>query len=641
MSNFVKTERVNYYNKDFATISSNLIAYAKSYFPYAGTDFTPASPSMMFVEMAAYVGDLLSYYLDKQIQETFITTATERENIVQIANLLGYSHKNITPASVTLTVKQIIPATGEARSDPDYRYALRIEAGAIIRAAVGSGVSFRTLYDIDFNNARIENVFEIGSDSLPTYYILAIDVPAVASFLNTETFSFGLDTPPNSRIVLSGVDVIDVLDVVDSNGNVWYEVPYLSQQTVLRGVRNDSDSNNTLSQHSSETPYLLESVIVDKKFIKRVRSDNYTELIFGSGVTNGNDLALYPNQENLNASFYSNNINNMMVDPNNFMYFNSTGQIPRDITLTVRYYYGGGYTSNVAANTITDIVSLTYIPINESILVQPILNLVKSSLVFNNIGPALGGRGAETDEEIRQNAMAFFNAQNRCVTAQDYTVRTLSLPQKFGNIAKSLAVREDYANVPLQWVGNDVSIAKGNLIDGESRPVTNNTPLNVNLYCLSYDSNKNFVQLNDATLINLKSYLDIYRMMTDSITIKKTAIINIGIDFEIIVSRNYNGNDVLLKCILELTKYFDNDNMQINKPIYMSDIYTALSLIDGVQSVKNVSIYNKSGGIYSNNVYPINDRALVDGIIYPAKEIKSIFEVKDPKLDIKGKIGSY
>lgn len=620
MADIIQNNRVNYYNKDFSKIREDLINYAKAYFPLSGNDFSPASPGVMFIELVSYIGDLLSFYIDKQIQETFINTATERENIIQIANMLGYNHKNVSPANVTLSFFQLVPAdvTGSA----DLNYALKINAGSLVQSTDENRVTFRILEDVNFkltgsSDAEID-IYQT-SGTTPTYYLLKQKVRASAGELFTEDFYFSANTAPNPSIRINRTDIIEILDVIDNTGNEWYEVPHLAQQTIMKTNRNDALSTNDLYVYEAETPYLLEYLVTNKKFIKRTTSDNYTELIFGAGVSANADNEIFANQENVNEGFFTQNINNMSVDPTNFVYLKATGEVPRDKTLTVRYYAGGGYTGNVAQDTITEIETLNFAPMNESILDVNVLQFVKNSVTVTNEEPAQGGRGEETNDEIKQNALAFFNAQNRCVTANDYMIRTLSLPQKFGSVAKVFVKKED-----------EITVA--------SAPPPSN-PLSINLYCLAYDSNKNFTLLNDATKYNLVKYLNFYRMITDVINIKNTYIINIGVQFQIVVLNNYNQNEVLARCILKLKEYFDNDKMQINKPIIFSEIYNLISLVNGVQSVVSVDITNKFGGSYSNSKYKIGD-ATRNGILYPAKDA-SIFEVKFPDVDIEGRVVNY
>lgn len=618
------SRHIDYYGKDFSILKTNLVNYAKSYFPYSGNDFTVASPALMFLETVAYVGDLLSFYIDRQIQETFMQTAVEKENVIQLANLLGYTHKNTSAATVTLNCYQLLPRDSSIVGDaPDFSYALKINEGSMIKTNDGSNVSFRTLSDVSFKVTGSSDteisIYEIVANQ-PNYYLIKKQVRASSGILSSETFYFTDDTPANVSIKINNTNVINILDITDSNGNTWYEVPYLAQQTILETIKNDTSATSDLSYYENETPYLLNLIVTNKKFIRRVNFDNTTEIIFGSGVSSTADNSIIPNQENVNQGFETQNINNRNLDPTNFLYLQANGEVPKNLTLTVRYYHGGGFQANVSQNTISDISDLLLGSINETGLNQSLLKVCKNSIYFSNNEPAVGGRGEESIEEIRQNATAFFNAQNRCVTAQDYMIRALSLPQKLGSISKVFVKKDDQIST------------KGNKIEN---------PLAINLYCLAYDPSKKVSKLNLATKINLQRYLDFYRIATDAINIKDAYIINIGVKFSIVVLKDYNQNETLLKCILELKKFFNTDNMQINKPIIHSDIFTLISLVPGVQSVVSIKLENKSSSAsgYSGIIYN-TDSATRGGILYPAMD-PSIFEIKFPDSDIEGLVVNY
>jgi len=645
--------RINYYNKDFSKIREDLFNYAKTYFPTTGNDFSPASPGTMFIEMTAYVGDLLSFYIDKQIQETYIQTATERENIIQIANMLGYTHKNITPAATQLSLYQLVPGTGSG-AYPDLDYAMTIKANSLI--GTSGGVTFRTLTDVNF--AMTSSLGASADLYQDPYWLLKQKVMASAGSLITETFYFPQNTQPNPSIKINRTDVIEIMDVVDSRGYVWYEVPYLAQQTILQLNENNASMYNVFSAFERETPYLLNYILTNKKFVKKVNVDNTTELMFGSGVAIDADSILFANQETINSGFETTAVNNRALDPTNFLYMKANGEVPSDVTLTVRYYAGGGFQSNVSAGSITELQSIQLGEMNSTGLNSGILTFVQNSITATNEEPAQGGREAESDEEIRQNAMAYFNAQNRCVTAQDYMIRTLALPQKLGSIAKVFAIRDDqiHSSTPIvnTYTPTQPPAGGGRAIDteiGNSTPTTavlptppsTDNPMAINLYCLAYDSAKNFVKVNAATKYNLTQYLGFYRMLGDSLNLMDAYIINIGVDFSIVVLKNYNQNEVLLRCILALKDYFNNDNMQINKPIIMSEIYNLISLVNGVQSVPSVKVTNKVGGNYSNASYEGGITAAFSpdgGIIYPAADA-SIFEIKFPNQDITGRVVNY
>ena len=306
------------------------------------------------------------------------------------------------------------------------------------------------------------------------------------------------------------------------------------------------------------------------------------------------------------------------IDPSNFMYTKSYGLAPANTTLTVKYTTGGGVESNVPAFTLKNITGVTY-EINNEGLDTTLLNRVKASVACTNPDPATGGKSEESIEDIRLNAMAHFAAQQRSVTAQDYVIRTYSMPARFGSVAKAYVI-QDY-----QIASNNQEVAN---------------PLALNLYTLGYNASGNFEPLNRAVKENLQVYLNQYRMLTDAINIKDAFIVNIGIIFDVITLPNYNSNQVLVACINKLKELFNNNKMQINQPIMLSKLYTELDRIEGVQTVTKIQIVNLHDTTkgYSSNVYDIT-AATKDGVIYPSLD-PSIFEVKYMNQDIIGKVVS-
>jgi len=310
------------------------------------------------------------------------------------------------------------------------------------------------------------------------------------------------------------------------------------------------------------------------------------------------------------------------------MYAKTYGVAPANTTLTVTYRTSLGVVDNVPSQDLTDIVE-RIIETNSTGLVTEVFNIVQNSIAVTNEVAAAGAKFEEEIEEVRNNAMAYFRAQNRAVTKEDYLLRAYALPPQFGSVAKAYAAPDFQINT---------------LLDDGIDPIPN--PLAINFYVLGYDSNKNLQNLNPATKQNLQNYLSYYRILTDAVNIKNAYIVNIGIDFEIVVLPNYNSNEVLLKCINALKDFFKIENMGINKPIVLTDIYVLLDKIDGVQTVVRpdrdgnggLQIVNKFDGNYSSNKYNIKN-ATRSGIVYPPKD-PTCFEVKYPDVDIKGRVVS-
>lgn len=622
MAELVKKE-VKYLNKDFGQFRSNLISFAKNYFPNTYNDFNESSPGMMFIEMSAYVGDVLSFYADTQLREGFLAEARERSNLYNLANSLSYKAKTNTPAYVKLDIFQLLPAVGSgANTSPDWRYALTVQPNALLSST--STVKFRTLDYVDFSfsssfDPTEVTVYEIDNTGQVTYYLLKKQVNAVSGEIKTSTFTFG-NAKIYDKITLPENNVLEIIDIVDSDGNTWYEVPYLAQDTVPLSIQNIPFNDPTLSANRSSAPFILKYKKTAKRFVTRLRGDNRTEIQFGAGVSSEADEDLIPNPTAVGFGLpYFKRTADLSIDPSNFLYTQTYGQAPSSTTLTVRYTIGGGVSDNVGINTISTINSITYNSFNAS-LDSAVITFVKNSVAVNNPEPARGGQALRDLESIRQDAIANFAAQNRAVTREDYIVRCYAMPAKFGSIAKAFIIQDDQMST-----------------DGDRIP----NPLALNLYALGYDSNKNFTPLSNAVNENLRNYLSQYRMLTDAINIKTPYIINIGIEFEIIARPGFNGNEVVLRCIESLKRSFDNDKMGINMPIIVNQFISELDRIEGVQTVSSFKITNLYDTIlgYSGNLYDI-DGATKNGVIYPSLD-PSIFEVKYPNSDIKGRIVTY
>jgi hypothetical protein len=622
---------ISYIGKDFGQFKQNLIDFSRQYFPTTYTDFSPASPGMLFLEMAAYVGDVLSFYSDINLKESFLEQAVETANIYDLSKALGYKPKTATPARVELDVYQLVPASGSGNNvAPDYNYALSIRPGMRVRPGVGTSTAvFRTLDSVNFAFSSSYDTTEVSvydvdpATSTPTYFLLKKKVSATSGEIKTQTFTFGSPIAFD-KVLLNDTNIVEIISVQETDGDNWYEVPYLAQDTIFESVPNLVENDPELSQYRSSVPSLLKMRKTAKRFITNLRSDNRLELQFGSGISDNNDEEVIPNADNV-----GNGLSNVRraididIDPANFLYTRTYGQAPSNTTLTITYVVSNGIDENVTANSLTVIDNIEYDSDINSTTNASLSNYLKTTVTVNNTQPATGANSAETLVDVKNNALASFATQNRLVTREDYVIRAYSMPAKFGSVAKSYIIPDD------QLSQQDASLNR----------IAN--PLAMNMYVLGYNQSKQLINLNSAIKENLKTYLGYYRILTDAVNIKDAFVINIGIDFEISVLPNYNSNEVLLKCVDAIKSYFNIDRWQINQPIIKSDITTTLANVKGVQSVigvKFLNLYDDTFG-YSGNIYDLQT-ATRNGVIYPSLD-PSIFEVKFPNQDIRGRVVSY
>jgi len=610
---------IRYIDRDFDTLRNNLIQYSRTYFPDTYNDFTETSTGMLFMEMAAYVGDVLSFYLDNQIQETFIQKARQTTNLYSLAYSMGYIPKVTTVASVELDFFQQLPSKLSASVYvPDYDYALVIPENTQISSNVDSNMNFIIEDAVDFQSSSSldpteTSIYQISGVN-PTYFLLKKKRKAISATVKSQTFTFNNSVKFDTRNIISG-NIIGVLDVIDSDGNIWYEVPNLAQENVFNSIRN-TNTNDPNYSIDTEVPYLLELKSVQRRFVTRFLNENTLQLQFGAGSTRNVDEEIVPNPDNVGLGLpFEKTKLTTAFSPLNFVYTNTYGIAPYNTTLTVRYLTGGGASANVEAGVLTAVDDTNITFINPDLADTTLADNIFSSVASNNVRAADGGMDGDTVEELRQNSLGNFQNQLRTVTSQDYLIRSLSMPSNLGVVAK--------AHVQPNKVGEYEAGTLPSVLD---------------LYILTYDINKKLRTASDILKRNLQTYLSEYRMINDSIKIKDAYIINIGVNFEIIVRPNFNNAETITKCIDSLTSFFKIDKWQINEPIMMKDISVLLDKVQGVQTVNNIEIVNLAGESlgYSKFSYDVNG-STIDNVLYPSID-PMVFEVKNPTQDIRGRV---
>jgi len=618
----VENRNISYLNKDFGELRASLIEYTKTYFPSTYNDFTPASPGMLFMEMSAYVGDVLSFYLDNQIQENFIQFTRQQNNLYTLAYMLGYRPKVTGVATVDIDMYQQVPSILVNGSyEPDYRYAVNVSDNIVVNTNLTNSTNFLIQDAIDFTHSSSSDpttvtIYSLDSSGNPTFYLLKKTRQAISANIQTTTFSFG--SPERFQTVeINDNNIIQVLDIVDSDGNEWYEVPYLAQEMVFDTIKNTNPNDPNFYQDQGEAPYLLQLRKVPRRFVTRFISPTTLQLQFGAGTsTQNNDEEIIPNPDNIGLGLpYKRSLLTTAFAPANFLYTDTYGIAPYNTTLTVRYLTGGGVYANVPANTINVYPSRANVTFLLNNLDPTLTQYVFNSITVNNPVAASGGRDGDTSDEIRFNSLSSFAAQLRSVTQDDYLVRALSLPSQYGAISKAYIEPQKIENT----------------LPGETLSV-------LDLYVLAFDVDGKLKQATTALKQNLKTYLSQYRIINDSIKIKDAFIVNIGVEFDIIVLPDYNNNEVIYNCIEKIKDYFQIGKWQINEPIMLKDLYILLDKINGVQTVKTINIVNKVGEIngYSKYAYDVKG-ATQNNVIYPSLD-PMIFEIKYPDVDIKGRV---
>ena len=643
---------VRYLNRDFSQFKDSLINFAKYYFPNTYKDFSDASPGMMFIEMASYVGDVLSYYNDYNFKEGLIFETQERKNIVPLAKFMGYKVKPVRGATGKIDVFQLIPSTVvDGEYVPDEKFALNIKDNMQVSNNVGA--TFLTTVPINFNidnplSPRELSVYSRDSTGVPTFFLLKKTTNIKSGKLITKTFSLG-QAESFLKLALDESNVMEIIDVRDSDNNKWYEVDFLAQELVFYGVPNQESFEGNLSQFKSTTPSILKYLRTGRRFTVNVTADNQTYLEFGAGINSSTDELISLSSQQIGVGLSNLNNTNILLDPSNFLNNDTYGLAPSNTTMTVTYTIGGGIESNSPSNSVINIESLSIENSVDGLSPEEadLLNTVQTSLKINNDDPTTGGKGSESIEEIRQNAMASFAAQNRSVTQGDYLVRLYAMPPKYGSIAKAQVIPYNSLDVNVNQIltgtvdQNNNSVVNNDNTQNYFRKISfdRSNPFSINIYVLSYDENKNLTTTNDALVSNILTYLRQYRVLTDGINIVDGYIINIGVEFSISVFKGYNKKEVSGNTLLTVKEFFNIDNWDFSQPINLSQLRLEIAKVEGVSAVASLKIKNltpltTNGEDYSPVEYDIASSTRND-VIYPSLD-PAVFEVKFPDKDIKG-----
>jgi|TARA_B110000908_G_C10252983_1_gene453396 hypothetical protein len=603
---------ISYQNRDFDGIKDRLINFSQTYFPTTYTDFDANSPGIMFMEQASYVSDVLSFYLDNQVQETYLQYARQDNNIYDLAYMFGYKPKLTGLASTDIDFYQLIPAkVVMGAAVPDYDYALQVGGETLVTSDNGTGFIIEDSIDFTVSNSMDTTEVSVAqiANNEPTYFLLKKTRKSNSGNLNSQNFNLGAYSE-FPTIQINNGSLAKILSIVDSEGNNYSEVDNLAQDLVFIKQKNSNINDPNNFQNAGDTPYILQTKQTQYRFVTRHLNSRITQIQFGSGKPGDTDESFIPNPDNvgLGLPFQKDKLTTAF-SPSNFVFTNTYGIAPSNTTITIRYLSGGGVGSNINANSLTNL-DTSKVKFLKQDLNPTTANYIFQSIASNNPEKASGGKDGDSIDEIRENTLVNYASQLRNVTADDYLVRSLSMPSDYGMISKA-------------------HIQKPKANEGNST---------LDLYVLGYDRFRNLDYTSSTLKKNLKTYLNQYRMIGDVINIKDAYIINIGVDFEIITDLEVNNNQVIRNCIQSIKFFLSIDNFQLNQPILVKSLENLIDNINGVQTVKRLTITNKVGiaNGYSKYAYDI-DGATQNKVIYPSLD-PMIFEIKNPNQDITGRV---
>jgi hypothetical protein len=598
MPNNKKAVAVKYTSRDFQSIKNDLIEYSKRYYPDTFKDFNEASFGALMLDTVAYVGDMLSFYLDYQANESFLDTAVEFDNIVKLGRQLGFRFKGTpsTYGTVSLFIK--IPAASNGLG-PNYSYAPVLLKGTQFTS--GGGAGFILNENVDFSDTNLETVVaEVNQDTgLPTSYAIKAYGQVISGRIFEDIISVG-DFQKFRRVRLSGRNVTEVINVFDSEGHEYFEVEYLSQNIIFKEIPNHDSNRET-------TPFLLKPQVVPRRFIvEQGRVDTFLQFGHGSEDELTTDSQIEPTNVVLNM-YGRDHVTDQSFDPNKLLQTDKFGVAPSNTSLRIIYRSNTASSANVAAEALNKIVTPLFKFRESESLVRRLKSSVITSLEVSNEEPIVGSISLPTSEELKKRIFDTFSSQNRAVTKQDYISLCYSMPSKFGAVKRANIVQDN---------------------DSFKR--------NLNLYVVSEAVDGSLVKTNTTLKNNLKIWLNRYKMMNDSIDILDARIANIGINFVIVPEREKNKFDILAAASAVLRNKMSISN-DVGSPFYVTDIYKILNDVSGVVDVVDVTIERKIGSNYSTTSFDIDEHMSLDRRYIRVPE-DVILEVKFPRTDIQGAV---
>lgn len=593
-----KRTPVKYTSREFATIKSDLVEYAKRYYPESYRDFGEASFGALMMDTVSYVGDILSFYLDYQVNESFLDSAAEYNNVIRLARQQGYKNKGVPSTAGMVEFFIVVPANSIGLG-PDSDYLPILKRGSLCSSAGGG--SYILSSDVDFSHPKNQIVAARTNPTtgVPTSYAVRAPGKVLSGKFTQETFSIG-EYQRFRKLALSTPRMAEVISVFDSEGNEYYEVDHLSQDIIYRDVINRASD-------SSRVPSVIRPYSVPRRFVvETIGSISYLQ--FGFGSDNEIDAASPVDPSNTVLEFHGKNyISDEGFDPSKLISSDKFGISPTNTSLTISYRVNTQNDVNAAAGTINSVNAPSWSFRNITSLSRPKVQSVEASIECSNPEPLVGDISNPSSEEIRQRSIDYFATQNRAVTKQDYESMAYMMPHKFGAIKRCKVLQDQ----------------------GSFRR-------NLNLFVLSESTSGFLTQASMTLKNNLKTWLNKNKMINDTIDILDAYIINLAIEFEIIHDLDYNKYDVLSSCVSTLASKM-GDPLMIGEPLYITDVYNYLNDVIGVVDVTKVKIINKTGGSYSDVSAKVEEMMSADGRYVQAPD-NVAFEIKFPSVDIKGAV---
>ena len=590
---------IRYTSRDFGRIKQDLVNYVKRYYPDTYKDFNKASFGSLVMDTVAYTGDILSFYLDYQTNESFLDTANEGRNVVKLTRQMGYKYRGKPSTHGYVCFFIMVPADSTGLG-PDTRYVPILKRRTELAATTGE--NFILTDDVDFRLASNEVV--VGRvntiTGLPTHYIIKALGRVISGKLAIKNIEF-TDFKKFNKVLLGNANVSEVLECTDTEGHEYYEVEHLGQDVIYREIPNSDSATRDAA------PMILKPHAAPRRFVlERERSETFMHFGYGSEEDIKIDKVVDPSNVILDQ-FGRDYVTNTDFDPSNLLGSDKFGVSPVNTTLRVLFRENSTNNPNAAVGTVTRVLNSILNFEDSTALDQSKLTEVRASLECTNDDPITGHANIPSAAELKIRTKSFFATQNRAVTREDYKSLVYSMPPRYGAI-KRCAILQDR--------------------DSFKR--------NLNMFVISENIKGNLALTNDIIKSNMKTWLNQHRMVNDTLDIMDAKIINLSFSFVIVTKGGYDKFRVLDECLRTLRTRFLR-HFDIAEPFSYTEVYATLNKIEGVADTTDVNVLNQSGGAYSRNSLNIRQNTTPDGR-FIACPLNGIFEIKFPTLDIKGSV---
>ena len=588
---------IRYTNRDFDSIRNELVNYAKRYYPDTFKDFSEASFGSLMIDTVAYVGDVMSFYLDYQVNESFMDTAVEYNNVLRLAKQMGYKFQGSPSTTGMVTLYVIVPANTTGLG-PDTRYLPILKRNTVLGS---TGGSFILTEDVRFDNPNNQMVAaQVSAGGVPTSYVVKAEGQVISGQFGVQEVVVGA-FERFKKVSINKSNIVEIVSVFDSEGNEYFEVEYLTHDVVYKAIPNN-DANTR-----DNAPSLVRPFIATRRFTTE-KNMNSISLQFGYGSDSEIATPTLAEPSNVVLQRHAKSyVSDTVFDPSDLVGTDKLGIGPENTTLTITYRSNTTNSSNAAVGDVNTVTSPIFEFNDPTIATSAEAVTAINSLECYNEEPIVGSVALPSTEDIRMQAMNLFPTQNRAVTSTDYEAITYAMPSHFGAVKRCRVVRDQ---------------------DSLKR--------NLNMYIISEDTQGKLIQSNSALKENLKIWLNRYRMINDTVDILDAKIVNIGIEFEVVSSEEVNRYEVLDSTIEALRAKF-NRSMYIGERFYITDVFTELNRVRGVVDTVSVKLVNKTGGNYSQSTFNIDKFMSLDGR-YLSVPDNVILEIKFPDIDIRGTV---